>query len=130
MSQNKVAPADLSKAIERTLAEYAGVVFADLEESTAETARECSDEIRANALGHGWKDYAKTWTKTKEKSRKSTSSNWIVHAKNGGYQIAHLLEKGHAKRGGGRSRAFPHIAPAEAHAEERLITQLRQKIGG
>lgn len=121
---------DLSKAVEQTLTEYAGVVYSDLEDATAEASKTCAEEIRSNALGYGWKDYAKTWTKTKEREKTRSASKWIVHAKNGGYQIAHLLEKGHAKRGGGRTRAFPHIAPAEAHAEERLIALLRQKIGG
>ena len=42
------------------------------------------------------------------------------------YMLAHLLEKGHAKRGGGRVSGKPHIAPAEAAGIE-LLTSLIEK---
>lgn len=121
---------DLSKAVEQTLTQYAGVVYSDMADAIDDTSAAALSEIKSNARGYGWKDYSKTWTKKSEKSKKATEHKNILYAKSGGYQIAHLLEKGHAKRGGGRTRAFPHIAPAEAHAEERLISLLRQKIGG
>ena len=50
-----------------------------------------------------------------------------VHSKNR-YQIAHLLEHGHAKRGGGRVAAIPHIAPAEANGEESLKIKIERGL--
>ena len=56
-------------------------------------------------------EYAKSWTVKKTKET-SNSLEVTVHSKNR-YQLAHLLEHGHAKRGGGRVSARPHIAKAE-----------------
>lgn len=126
----KVKPDGLDDAIEAELSQYAGVVFDDLKETVDEVSKECTEEIKQNALRFGWKDYAKTWTRTKDKTKSATGYKFVIHAKNGGYQIAHLLEHGHAKKNGGRTRAFPHIAPAEANAEQRFFSLLRQKIGG
>ena len=66
--------------------------------------------------------YAKSWAvkKTKESSEKLEVT---VHSKNR-YQLAHLLEYGHALRNGGRAKAQPHIAPAEEHG----ITTLEKAI--
>ena len=65
------------------------------------------------------------------KTEKETANSLevVVHSKNR-YQIAHLLEHGHAKRGGGRVAGIPHIAPAEENAVKQLEEDIVKKLGG
>ena len=90
--------------------EYADLANESMKKAVKKTATSVKKEISSNAP----KDtgaYAKSWAvkKTKENSH---SLEMTVHSKNR-YQLAHLLEKGHAKRGGGRVAGKPHISPAE-----------------
>ena len=78
-------------------------------------------EIGANAP----KDtgaYAKSWT-VKNTKETANALEVTVYSKNK-YQLAHLLEHGHAKRNGGRVAGKKPIAPAE----ETGIRQLEAEI--
>ena len=46
------------------------------------------------------------------------------------YQIAHLLEHGHAKRGGGRVAARPQIAAAEEKGIRDLEDRIKEGLSG
>ena len=46
------------------------------------------------------------------------------------YQLAHLLEHGHAKRGGGRVSGKSHIAPAEQMGIDQLEDAIEKALGG
>ena len=100
----------MAAEIMKGLTEYADLANESMKKAVKKTATEVKKEISANAP----KDtgaYAKSWAvkKTKENSH---SLEMTVHSKNR-YQLAHLLEKGHAKRGGGRVVGKAHISPAE-----------------
>ena len=100
----------MADEIMKGLTEYADLAEEGMKKAVKKTAKSVKDEISANAPKKTGA-YAKSWTakKTKENSH---SLKMTVHSKNR-YQLAHLLEKGHAKRGGGRVSGKPHIAPAE-----------------
>ena len=70
--------------------------------------------------------YAKSWA-TKKVTENSHSLQMTVHSKNR-YQLAHLLEKGHAKRNGGRVAGRPHIAPAEENGAELLTNLIKKEL--
>ena len=108
---------NLADEIMKGLTEYSDLADMEMKKAVRKTATAVKKEISANAPKRTGK-YAKSWTakKTKENSH---SLEMTVHSKNR-YQLAHLLEKGHAKRGGGRVSARPHIAPAEENGVQLL----------
>ena len=114
----------MADEIMKGLTEYADLADTAMKKAVRKSATQVKNEISANAPKRT-RAYAKSWTakKTKENSH---SLEMTVHSKNR-YQLAHLLEKGHAKRGGGRVSGKPHIAPAEEKGVqlfEKLIEEV------
>jgi hypothetical protein len=125
----KIKPEQLSDAIMEGLEEYKNLSTDSMKEAVEKTAKDVKKEIQSKAPVRTGK-YKKSWkvTKTDENAEKLVMT---VHA--GRYQLTHLLEHGHAKRGGGRVAAIPHIAPAEADGVKELedeITDALEKGGG
>ena len=114
---------DLAEEIMQGLQEYADLADTAMKAAVKKTATSVKKEISANATKRSGK-YRKSWT-TKKTRENSHTLEMTVHSKDR-YQLTHLLEKGHAKRGGGRVAAIPHIAPAEANGEV-LLTELIEK---
>lgn len=124
---------NLTKVFMEELEKYADTCDENADEAVKLTAKEAAQELRnAHPAGSGryssWdKGYNKGWTVTQTKRDKREHKSATVHNKDH-YQLTHLLEKGHALVKGGRTRAFPHIAPVAEWAEEKLIQRMKQGL--
>lgn len=118
---------NLANEIIEGLKEYADLASDDVKKAVRKAGNTVRKEISENAP----KDtgaYAKSWSVKKTKET-SNSLEVTVYSKNR-YQLAHLLEHGHAKRGGGRVAARPHIVQAEQSAVETLDSEIAKALGG
>ena len=118
---------DLSEVIMEGLEEYAALATDDMKKAVRKAGTSLKKDISERAPEKTGK-YAKSWTAKKTKET-STTLEYTVHSKDR-YQLAHLLEYGHAKRNGGRTQAQPHIAPAEEAAVKQLEKEIAKALGG
>ena len=122
MADNRRVSVDqMADAIMDGLMEYAELAVDVMKGCVKKAGNTVKKETQAGAPVRTGK-YKKSWT-VKRQRETSNTLEVVVHSRNR-YQLTHLLEKGHAKRGGGRVRAVPHIAPAE----EKGIRELEEGI--
>ncbi len=117
----------LAAAVMEGLTEYADLAADELKKAVKKAGNEVKKDIQANAP----KDtgaYAKSWA-VKNVRETSHSIELVVHSRNR-YQLSHLLEFGHAKRGGGRVPGKAHIAPAEEKAGRTLEQEIEKALRG
>ena len=122
--QHEISVDEMARTIASGLQDYANLADAEVKKAVRKTANSVKREISQNAPKKTGQ-YAKSW-KTKVTGENSNNLEVTVYA--GKYQIAHLLENGHAKRGGGRVEGIPHIAPAEENGEKLLQELIRKAL--
>ena len=111
---------NLADTIAEAVKTYTDDITDGIEKAVDETATTILSEVKSAARKRTGK-YAAGFAKNNQ----CTPGNrrYVVWNKKYFYRV-HLLEKGHAKRGGGRVRAFPHMEPAE----RKNCTALEEKV--
>lgn len=117
---------NLGAAVDKILAEYVDGVQEDLVEVTNKVAREGVKALRAasrSTFGGSGK-YASGWAVEKAKGGRQIVAEATIYNKLPG--LPHLLENGHAKRGGGRVAGRVHIAPIEEKLVEDYVKAVEE----
>ena len=128
-----INPDQLAQAVMETLEEYVGVTEEAVAGSIIRVSKRTVSDLQSVSPPDGaqkygsWSEYLSDWTRTNLSVNNKGVYSATVHNKKH-YQLAHLLENGHALWQGGRARAFPHIAPIAEKAEEELLTEIKRSI--
>jgi len=109
----------------KQLEDYAEVTTEGMKKAVRKAGNTVKQQIKETAPNRTG-DYADSWS-VRRGTETSNSASVVVYSTNR-YQIAHLLEFGHAKRDGGRVSARPHLAQAEQMGIERLEAEIAKVI--
>lgn len=126
MSQ-RVSIDGLADAVMKQLDEYNELATDEMKKAVKKAGKTVKEEINGSAPVRTGR-YAKSWT-SRTTAESSVDIEVTVYSPSR-YMLAHLLENGHAKRGGGRVRAIPHIKPAEEIGEQQLETDIAKALKG
>ncbi|WP_412674932.1 HK97 gp10 family phage protein [Bacillus nitratireducens] len=107
---------DFASEIARELQRYSNLVEEEMEVAKEEVADNLVTELKQKSPKKTG-NYRKGWRKKKD-------GNAIIVHNVLKPQVTHLLEKGHAKAGGGRVAAQVHIRPAE----EKAINDFTERV--
>ncbi len=121
----KTALSGFSAAISSALNEYSGYVTTETKKVVKKAGKEAVQKLKQNSPRDSG-DYAKSW-----KASTSETSHTIhvtVYAGNHQHSLTHLLENGHAKRGGGRVAAIKHIEPINAEVAKKVAEEIKRQL--
>lgn len=82
-----------------------------------------AEHVLRSKSPHLYGDYQRGWAVRRHQEGKI--KGYIVYNKDQ-YMLTHLLEKGHAKKNGGRVRAIPHIRPVELATVQKVMAKIHQ----
>ena len=122
---SRISASDLARAVNEAMSEYRDLTEQALKSAVTEVAKETKDIAKENSPSLSGR-YKKGWATKKTTDTSGQISVTVYNRARPG--LTHLLEKGHAKRGGGRVSGVPHIAPAEEHAVSELETKIRREL--
>ena len=126
MSSIRIKPEQLASAVMECLEEYSEDFSTEVKDAVMQVGKEGAQMLKGSSpVRYG--GYARSW-QHKVMSESADGIESVIH--NSRYPgLAHLLENGHAKRGGGRVAGRTHIAPVEQYVIEKLEREIEARAG-
>lgn len=120
-----IEPDFFERSMQRILGEVKAEIGAKTPQAVRASTQLARREVKANAPVRTGRYVAGWATRTKRDSSNSYSGVVYNREVPG---LPHLLEKGHAKVGGGRVQAREHIAPAAEHAFQDFERRINEVV--
>lgn len=120
----------LSADIDQILKEYQMGVLDGLDTALKKLAQKGRNAVQRNAravIAKKRRRYSNGWAYKVEKSSNLWAANAVIYQKSVP-GLVHLLEHGHAKVNGGRTRALVHVEPVEEELADAALGALRAEI--
>lgn len=115
---------DWAKDLQQMLEGYVKDVDDAVKEALPKVGKETVKELKTTSPKDTGR-YSKGWRQKVETER--LGSKLTVYNADA-YQLTHLLENGHASRGGGFVSGRPHIKPAQDKAEKKAVEEITKAI--
>ncbi|ACD23435.1 hypothetical protein FDE76_14765 [Clostridium botulinum] len=120
----------LADAINQELSLYSASVTKKTKSNVDKVSKEVDEEIKKHiTFKQPTGKYVKAFRINNSYEGPFTKrKTW--HVKSPYYRLTHLLEKGHALAGGGRTKAYPHIKYGEDLAKKRMEQLTKEAVQG
>lgn len=118
---------ELDQRIADVLDKYRGMVRDGVEDEMEGAAVIAMRIVRDKSPTRTGK-YKKGWKLYREKAKFKGQLQTLTVYNKTQYRLIHLLEFGHQTAKGTRTKAYPHVQPAEDAAEKALIVGVRRVI--
>lgn len=118
---------NLEAEIGKILTKYGDEVGDNIKQIAKEISQKGAKAVKQNSKNsfNGTGKYAAGWTSQTKEGRYSAQGIIYNRSKPG---LPHLLEHGHAKRGGGRTTGKEHIAPVEQEVIRTFEEAIKEKL--
>lgn len=120
-----IKPEQFAAEIEKILDKYGDETTDVMKEIVPNVTKNAAKSLKSAGSFGGTGKYRKGWKTKVEESRLSIEGTVYNGSAPG---LTHLLEFGHVKQNGGRTRAFPHIAEVNDKAQEEFEKELIAKL--
>ena len=117
---------DFARTITDAVREYTEDVSEAIGNEVLSTADKVLREVKSLARKRSG-EYARTFVKTDKSLASHGYRKYVVWNKKH-YRRVHLLEFGHAKVGGGRVQAYPHMRPAHDKYADQMVDNIKEII--